>query len=330
MPLKKSSLLVISFNENEQYFTNENLESIIANIKTSFPSIIFVCTQKSNKDLLMPWQSAKHFPHVLGDILTQNLGDNNYELLIKSENISGLRTRVYYRGKNNINEKNPTPNNNNLFKNESKSYKSNIKKNCGVDIIKINKYGIFSANNCIRVRVEFQRNDILHKIVVLNTDLSNSSVKIDSIITKFNLNNFSEKGYNIFFCGDFNSKIITPPSILNENNNKELFYNTNKTKMNELHYNLFNQKSKLKQNLRKSINTIGLEKIYNNNKVSIHNRILFSLPISLSLDSRENDQLIINDDSFKILDINKLDMTTEKCYISTLTCYYNNTLLQVK
>lgn len=329
MPRKESSLLVISLNEEKKFFTEENLLNIKQNILQSLPSIIFVCTHNPSSSF---FRRAYHFQHVLGNILTGQLGDNKYEILTK-DNSSGLRTRVYYRGNSYIDPKCKNKNNNNLFYNENKSCKSNDITGCQVDCIKINKYGILFKNNCIRLRLEYERNNIKHKILVLNSDISiNKLEDIDNIINNFRLSIFSEKGYNIFFCGDIKSSIMATPDnyTYNENENeiyKGLFYNNKE--MNKLHYNLFSTNSKLKMNLRKSINQIGFSKTYKitNGTVSMYNRILFSLPESSSEDGREKDRLIINSDSFKILDINS-NNSSKKNYISTLTCYYQNNLLR--
>jgi hypothetical protein len=106
-----SDLLVISYNEEEQDFYQDEIQKFCDKITLEDPSVIILCTQKSKSQVLVAIpgmsylsksgsDSTKHFPHVFGKYLKDKKYKSPYKkdpsfLLRGTTENNNVRTRIY-------------------------------------------------------------------------------------------------------------------------------------------------------------------------------------------------------------------------------------------
>ena len=221
-----TNLLVISYNEGEQDFYQNEVDGFYQEIINKSPSIIVLCTQKSKSQLALPSTSminridnVKHFPHILGKLLIRQgikesqFNNNKYKLLDKkdasfmirgiTEN-NNVRTRIYIKD-NESSKINP----------QSIKFKLSSNTIGSVEKLSVNRQAI-----CLNITI----ND--KNFIIINTELaSNNNANLGlhdrqkefiSLIKEFKLHKRFAEGYNIIFCGSLNFRLNPYRMINNE------------------------------------------------------------------------------------------------------------------
>ena len=275
-----NNLLIISFNEgNKKYDDNDTLV-LLNYINKIKPVVIVIGTQESNNST---FSSASHFQH----ILKNNLGKINYTNIDKETTkakglkiYKSVRTRIYINNdKADFINKNENNNSNNkkefsvklLFKEISK------KSNLG-NILKSTTF-----KGSILQGIEIEKNKITKKIIFVNSHLyfksgKDTGVKIrennfKKLIEEFKLPDFHKNGYNIFFFGDLNFRIINHTE--NKNINKDILLSTVKNHL--LNMKNINSNSKIYDELAVFLSNMH-NKTNKNSSIGIfYRKILYSL-----------------------------------------------------
>jgi hypothetical protein len=333
LPIKKKDnikkdFLIINFNEERESYDNYDCLPILLKIYNENPNFIFVCTQESSSGNLKNISILKktsHYQHVLNE----NLEKLNYKRLLKvNANVIGIydknvRTRVYYL--ENILNKNIDNKIEPIFKenkpklelNTSKNITHNIKytlksygtkisessglgKNTGIGIKK--PITIYKGSIFIRLILEKENKD--YKIIIVNSNLfyKNSSTnnglkyrekQFSDLVSEFHLIDYYNSGYNIFFSGDLNFRLVPnlPTYFKNNNNGKmsiikninhEYVVNkylenksTNNLKQINQLYLFLNQNNNFYHELKKSIDILGIHLTYKYYEKQINEELNF-------------------------------------------------------
>ena len=249
IPIKKDEtkknyqkdFLLINFNEEKRSFDENDCMSMLIKILLEEPSFIIVSTQDCKTS------GKGHYQHILGE----KLKVNGYNLLVKNT-IDTIRMRIYYNTKKvkfNKSEqkykytimkggdlipsriKQIFKKSNNLKENFSNSSNNSKNKNFNKNLFLIKNYGRKESidkkygHGLVFMRLEIIRNDSFTKFIFINCDLSlNRESELENIVNDFKLVDYWRKGYNIFFCGNFNIEAFPFP-IESKNIIKE--YSTN-------------------------------------------------------------------------------------------------------
>lgn len=235
-------ILIISYNEKNKKFNEEDCQDIILRIKKEKPSFIYIGTQES---LLL---GKNHFQYYL----KLKLNENNYELLYKTKTVpifisnKNLRSRLYYNTESvflhNKPEKILDKLSDKFFKSTKISINS-IKRNNRIPIRFIKSITINSkSKDSIYTEFIFQYNLYFYKFIFVNSLINNNKIeesKFKYLVNEFELPEKLKSDYNIFFCGDLNFIL-----------DKDYYYKKNE-------FNSF-----LKENSRLEIKSIEIVKEY--------------------------------------------------------------------
>ena len=317
---KHPEFLIISFNEAAQAFDFNDIASIIKKIYEEKPKFIFVCTQESAtsgkehfQHILGEILKKRNKTNKIELLIQKMLNENNiktkkttYNLLTKFDAsqltlITGnknVRTRIYYESSVVLNNNNNKTNTENVS-NEEQSLLNNNYSIKNYEIKKSKQSGLGSAigatiyKGSIFTKLNIIKNGVPFKMIIINshlfykknkdTGLNVRKKEFTDIIKEFNLIKLWKEGYNIFFCGDLNFRLVSydgkmsplydnvSKNIINSyvNNNSLYKYNfTNNHKSNNELYSYLNElhiSKNLNQNeknfyleLLSSIETIGL------------------------------------------------------------------------
>lgn len=238
-----SDFLIVSYNEEAEQYTYNDCLPILFKILNENPVFIIVCTQESKTGNFRNIYDAGHYQHVLYNYITKL----DYERIIKVDaSVIGIkdknvRTRVYIN-KNSVlfdksllkNTENNTENNNNYNPREAIiNYNPNeniLSKHdyliTDIDTKKSVESGLGSISNktlykgSIFTKLEIKNMNGIekdYKIIVVNshlyykksgnTGLEKREKELSDIIKEFDLINYWNQGYNIFFCGDMNFRL---------------------------------------------------------------------------------------------------------------------------
>ena len=315
---KHPEFLIISFNEAAQAFDFNDISTIIKKIYEEKPKFIFVCTQESAtsgkehfQHILGEILKKRNKTNKIELLIQKMLNENNiktkkttYNLLTKFDAsqltlITGnknVRTRIYYESSVVLNNNNNKTNTENVSNEEQSLLNYSIK---NVEIKKSKQSGLGSAigatiyKGSIFTKLNIIKNGVPFKMIIINshlfykknkdTGLNVRKKEFTDIIKEFNLIKLWKEGYNIFFCGDLNFRLVSydgkmsplydnvSKNIINSyvNNNSLYKYNfTNNHKSNNELYSYLNElhiSKNLNQNeknfyleLLSSIETIGL------------------------------------------------------------------------
>ena len=317
---KHPEFLIISFNEAAQAFNFNDISTIIKKIYEEKPKFIFVCTQESAtsgkehfQHILGEILKKRNKTNKIELLIQKMLNENNiktkkttYNLLTKFDAsqltlITGnknVRTRIYYESSVVLNNNNNKTNTENVS-NEEQSLLNNNYSIKNYEIKKSKQSGLGSAigatiyKGSIFTKLNIIKNGVPFKMIIINshlfykknkdTGLNVRKKEFTDIIKEFNLIKLWKEGYNIFFCGDLNFRLVSydgkmsplydnvSKNIINSyvNNNSLYKYNfTNNHKSNNELYSYLNElhiSKNLNQNeknfyleLLSSIETIGL------------------------------------------------------------------------
>ena len=222
----RKKIFFISYNEEEQDFNIDDLAEIQEKIKQNNPTIIIICTQKSNST------GNKHFSHVLGEYLKNGI----YKLIYKKNASTTLstitynnnvRTRIYLRNNvENIIQKRGN-NSYNIINNLSKTINQGTKSTLGRQAIctTINDLSLIIVNTEL-FSDDFNNSNSPNNS--FRTNIPNKQQEFYNLVSEFKLHEKYNQGYNIIFCGSLNfrlgksffSKLV--PSIENIHNCKEV------------------------------------------------------------------------------------------------------------
>jgi len=196
-------ILIISYNEKNKKFNEEDCQEIILRIKKEKPSFIYIGTQES---FLL---GKNHIQHYLELILKEN----NYELLYKTKiapyltTNKNLRSRIYYNTESVFLQNKPEKLFDKFFKSKKISINS-IKKNNRIPIRFIHIKTINSkSKDSIYTEFIFQFNLDFYKFIFVNSNIYNNKIeesKFKYLVNEFELPEKLKSDYNIFFCGDLN------------------------------------------------------------------------------------------------------------------------------
>ena len=317
---KHPEFLIISFNEAAQAFDFNDIASIIKKIYEEKPKFIFVCTQESAtsgkehfQHILGEILKKRNKTNKIELLIQKMLNENNiktkkttYNLLTKFDasqltlltGNKNVRTRIYYESSVVLNNNNNKTNTENVS-NEEQSLLNNNYSIKNYEIKKSKQSGLGSAigatiyKGSIFTKLNIIKNGVPFKMIIINshlfykknkdTGLNVRKKEFTDIIKEFNLIKLWKEGYNIFFCGDLNFRLVSydgkmsplydnvSKNIINSyvNNNSLYKYNfTNNHKSNNELYSYLNElhiSKNLNQNeknfyleLLSSIETIGL------------------------------------------------------------------------
>lgn len=258
--LNKSDFLIISYNEDRKEFKDNDCISILFKIILEEPSILILCTQEStsNKNYTSIFKKIiENWNYIPMDTLQENssiktsfyVHYDSFWIPKPDKYIHKIQMASYFiRNKNSILFKEVKENNldkkkykyqyfldkkNIIFPNEIrdkfilKKYSFQLSKNLdalGLELIleKEKEYKFIIINSKLFYKID------------KNTGLERREKEFFEIIEEFNLLEFFNKGYNIFFCGDLNfnlynivnsNKLIISEDIVNNylTLNKEIF-----------------------------------------------------------------------------------------------------------
>ena len=254
----QKDILIISYNEQFKNFDDYHVFSILYKILVENPKIIVVCTQESPGITTIKNSYQK--------ILEKYL--NNYNLLDKLYYSSNFSLKKF-----NMNDKNVR-----TYVYQRKDY--NGVKYCYLE--KSVKSGLSSVMNgtlnkgSILLKLNLEENNQKFDYIIVNSHLfSNKKVlneiafakrkdEFFNLIEEFNLPNNYKRGYNIFFCGDLNFKLLNPRLYKKEFDstiiNNYLKNNANK----------FTEKYKKTNELIQILNNNSNSKIKKLNSISIY------------------------------------------------------------
>jgi len=222
---KNNKLLVISYNEGEEDFYQNNIIGFWNELKED-PSVVIVCTQKSKSQVIIAVpgmkeltgsNSTKHFPHVIGNFL-KSIGYITSEKLKRdastmirgiSEN-NNVRTRIYIKIDCNF-----------------KIYEDEF-----ISKLSVKTVGQFSTMSVNRQAIYYDIKLNNKKIIIVNTELASYNngdfglidrqKEFMGLIKEFKLHKQYEAGYNIIFCGSLNFK-LNPLKMINNDNKLKLY-----------------------------------------------------------------------------------------------------------
>ena len=285
----EKDILIISYNEGFKNFDDFDVFSLLYKILIENPKIIVVCTQES--------PGVTTIKNSYQKILENYLENYKYILL----------TKLYYSGdfsfkKFNINDKNVR-----TYVYQRKDY--NGVKNYYIQ--KSVKSGLSSVmegtlnKGSLSLRLELEENNQKFNYIIVNSHLFSNKKALNEIafskrkdeffnlIKEFDLPNYYKNGYNIFFCGDLNFKLLNPRLYKNEFDSNKISKTIINNYLND-NTNKFTQKYK---------NTNELIQILNNNS-----------------NKKSKELNIMNKDSFKSMIQNFKENIIKIGY--DLTCKY--------
>ena len=356
-----SDFLIVSYNEAAEQFTYNDCLPILFKILNENPSFIIVCTQESKTGNFRNIYDAGHYEHVLNNYITkldyERIKKVDASVIgIKDKNV---RTRIYIN-KNNVlfdksllknnmantentenNNYNPreaiinyNPNENILSKHDYLITDIDTKKSVESGLGTISNKTLYKGSIFTKLEIK-NMNGIEkdYKIIVVNshlyykksgnTGLEKREKELSDIIKEFDLINYWNQGYNIFFCGDMNFRLnnvhenykinseyksIISNYLLNESKYKEKSSTKFKTK-DELYKFIINHSlyDKMINNTNKKLFIEQNKKYHNYNIHSLFENIKNN-------DSDENKKLKkeLYKDFMKYMSSLTLDSNTEK------------------
>jgi len=239
---KNKDFLILSYNEGQKDFEENDCKEIIDKINVEKPAFIFVCTQESNKN------SKRNYQHIFGEFIKKY----DYKRLLKLDAFNptipiynrNIRTRIYYNTKNVYNKIDIMKNKflitgqededksylfEDIFNNNNYINKKYLISEVGYTISKKSGLGEYieftQFKGSISTRLVIKRFDNtsdkkdINFIVVNshlyfqspnskgNTGLKKRETEFYNVINEFKLNEYYNKDYNIFFCGDLNFRL---------------------------------------------------------------------------------------------------------------------------
>jgi hypothetical protein len=262
------SILIVSFNENNNFFIKKDCQELITRIKEYNPLCLIICTQKSTQSIL---GIKSHFQHVLKEALK-----DEYELLSKYDlsNIKKYkfgttsRTRIYINIKKN-----------------NKPYSFEVtNKNIDIDNLKLKKDEYITKTEINLLNKNNNNHKIIKKINIFNLDIDLTNKNIDKKIYDELLNKTKNSSTcNTFFCRrdlEFNIDKNNCKNIILHTLNSNFYKNEdNKNKYYLLNFQLDTKGNSNKSSIPSKIITNST--ITNNsNKSSIPSKIITNSTIT--------------------------------------------------
>ena len=198
----QKDILIISYNEGNKSFEEEDIYPIIFKISIENPLIIAVCTQESG---ITTYKSTYQ------SVLRNYLEKNNYTMI---EKLYGSRSsikytpadknvRTYVYARNDLESKNRISN------------EYNIKKL----IYKSETSGLGEGNTLFKGSIFFRLELNKYKCIIVNSHLfyEKREEEFFELVKEFKLYDYYAKGYDIFFSGDLNFTLFNkkPNKIVN-------------------------------------------------------------------------------------------------------------------
>ena len=284
---KNNKLLLISYNEGEEDFDQNDIIGFWNKLKEKYPedpSVVIVCTQKSKSQVMIAVpgmktltgsNSTKHFPHVIGNFLklkgyvsSEKLKRDASTMIRGISENNNVRTRIYIKLDSNF-----------------KIYEDEF-----ISKLSVNTVGQFSTMSVNRQAIYYEIKLNNKKIIIVNTELasynngdfglSDRQKEFMGLIKEFKLHEKYNNDYNIIFCGSLNFK-LNPLKMINTDNKSKIYKvlkekieqkyrisNKDLLKYNELKVYIENLISKInnKSNKDKIINIIGINEYTKINK----------------------------------------------------------------
>jgi len=221
----KRDFLILSYNEGQKNFVDDDCKKIIEKIRVEKPSFIFICTQESNKD------SKNNYQHIFGKCITTN---EKYKRLLKVDAFltftlynRNVRTRIYYNEDSVCNKEDKV--NNQKFKYLIKEfeYKKSKKSGLGEHL----KGTMYKGSLFTKLVIKKIIDTTEIKFIIINshlsfkppnskgnTNLNKREKQFYDIIDEFELKKYYNNKYNIFFCGDLNFRLALNATQNNDKN----------------------------------------------------------------------------------------------------------------